>query len=91
MARKEAGVVIRYEYLRETSADMHKPSKKRKQVASDIQEFVHKPSKKGCAIERIFRKKLKKLLNSLFLCPLRQEIKEFLIRYLILLSHLMHL
>lgn len=46
MARKEAGVVMRYEDLPEKLTDLHKSSRKRKQVVSDAQKIIQKPPKK---------------------------------------------
>lgn len=46
MERKEAGVFLTYEDILDEPTDMYRPSRKRKQVASDAQNKVQKPPKK---------------------------------------------
>lgn len=69
MARKEDGVVIRFEDLREAPPDLHKPSKKRKQVAYDTQKSVQKPPKKKVVKQKEIEKEVKEVIASTILIP----------------------
>lgn len=69
MERKEVGVVIRYEDLPNEPADLHKPSKKRKHVASEDQKEVQKPPKKKVVQQKNIEKEVEEVVASTVLMP----------------------
>lgn len=62
-------MVIRYEDLREAPADLHKPSKKRKQLAYDTHELVQKPHKKKVVQHKKIEKGVEKVIALTVLMP----------------------
>lgn len=63
MARKEVGVVQRHEHLADEWTDLHKPSNKRKHVASNAQKIVPKPHKKKDVQQKEIEKEIEEVVS----------------------------
>lgn len=69
MDREEADVIIIYEDLQEAPTYLHKPSKKRKKVASDTQKLVQKLLKKKDVQKKKIDTEIERVVTSTILMP----------------------
>lgn len=62
-------MVLRYEDLADEPTDLHKPSRKRKQVAFGAQKILQKPHKKKVVQQKEIEKEIEELVEPTILKP----------------------